>query len=58
MNRRGFLGTLFGLSVAPTVVARVITAPPKPKYKLQTELSKCIQEEIDREVLEMLTRNT
>jgi hypothetical protein len=35
MNRRGFLGTLFGLAVAPAVVARVITAhKPKPKHKV------------------------
>jgi hypothetical protein len=34
MNRRGFLGTLFGLAVAPVVAARVLSSPPKPKYKV------------------------
>jgi hypothetical protein len=34
MNRRKFFGTLFGLAVAPTVVAKVLSAPPTPKYKL------------------------
>ena len=34
MNRRTFFGTLFGLAIAPTVVAKVSSAPPTPKYKL------------------------
>jgi hypothetical protein len=34
MNRRGFLGTLFGLAAAPVIVARVLVSPPKPKYKV------------------------
>jgi len=35
MNRRGFLGTLLGLVIAPAVIARVISEDkPKPKYKV------------------------
>lgn len=34
MNRRGFLGTLFGLAVAPAVAAGVLSSPSKPKYKV------------------------
>ena len=34
MNRRNFLGTLFGLAVAPAVAAKVLPSPPKPKYKV------------------------
>jgi hypothetical protein len=30
MNRRRFLTTLFGLAAAPVIVARVLSAPPKP----------------------------
>lgn len=34
MNRRGFLGTLFSLAVAPAVAARVLSSPPNTKYKV------------------------
>lgn len=34
MNRRGFLGTLFGLAAAPAVAAWVLSSPSKPKYKV------------------------
>ena len=37
MNRRGFLGTLLGLVVAPVVVARVLSEY-KPKPKVDSKL--------------------
>ena len=34
MNRRTFFTSLFGLAIAPTVVAKVLSAPPAPKHKV------------------------
>ena len=34
MNRRTFFTSLFGLAIAPSVAIKVLSAPPKPKYKV------------------------
>jgi hypothetical protein len=34
MNRRTFFTSLFGLAIAPSVAAKVLSAPPTPKYKI------------------------
>lgn len=34
MNRRTFFTSLFGLAIAPAVAVKVLSAPPKPKWKV------------------------